>query len=131
MYHLVLMQKDFRFNSEEPKMKILSDTVWLDLNKATDRARSMIHNEFLNSESGHGTALCELEEVTTDKLKDGIIFMMDHEEWNHEDITSTLWTDKFIVLIKEKDLIVNVLANLCNKLNPGVIDGKSYLKEGS
>lgn len=116
LYRLVLMQKDFKFNNEKPKMKIISHTFWFDLNKATDRARSMVHNEYMNDYSAHSTHMCKIEEITTDKLKDGIIFMMAHED--------TIWKDKFIVLIREKNLLINVLANLCEKFNPGYINGK-------
>lgn len=124
LYRLVLMQKDFKFNDEKPKMKIISHTFWFDLNKATDRARSMVHNEYMNDYSAHSTHMYKVEEITTDKLKDGIIFMVAHEDWDHDDILNTRWTDKFIVLIKENNLIVNVLANLCEKLHPGYINGK-------
>lgn len=124
VYRLVLMQKDFKFDNKKPKMRIVKHTVWFDLDKATDRARSMVHNEYMNDYSAHSTHMCKIEEITTDKLKDGIIFMMAHEDWDHEDILNTLWTEKFIVLIKEKSLLVNVLANLCEKLRPGYINGR-------
>ena len=129
IYRLVLMQKDFKFNNEKPKMRIIKHTVWFDLDKATDRARSIVHNEYMNDYSDHSTHMYKIEEITTDKLKDGIIFMMAHEDWDHENILNTLWTDKFIVLIKEKNLLVNVLANLCEKIRPGYINGREV--EGS
>ena len=130
IYHLVLMEKDMKFiPNYESEMRIVSDTIWFDLDRATDRARSMVHNEFMNDGLPHSVPMCKLEEITTDKLKEGIIFLMSREDWDHESPSNTLWRDKFIVLIKEKDLLVNILANFCEKVNPGYINGMNYGKE--
>lgn len=129
VYHLVLMEKNFKFNNEKPKMKIINRSFWFDLNRATDRARSMVHNEYMNDCYANSSHMVKIEEITTDKLKDGFIFMMAREDWDHNDILNTLWTDKFIVLFQEKSLLVNVLANLCEKLHPGFINGRE--SEGS
>lgn len=131
VYHLVMIEKTFTLkNPDAGKRKIMSDTLWLDLDKATERARSMVHNEYLNDSFESSIHRYEIESITKDKLMDGIIFMTANNGCNHEDLLSTEFITKSIFFIREKSLLLRLLSNLCEKVNPGYLNGKEFI-EGS
>jgi len=125
LYHLIMVESKYKLkNSESNRRSVLSNTLWVDIDKAVERAQTMVHNEYLNDQLEYSTHRCEVKNITKDMLINGIVFIAGHNIQDYEDVVaSTEFTGKSIFLVEEKSLLLRILANLCNKTNPNFING--------
>lgn len=128
LYHLVLAESEKKPGGPIQNMKVLSDTLWVDMDKCAERGRSLIHNEYLNDSYRNSIHKYDPAELTKEQILEGLIFVVGYYDVP-DDLKDLLIYDKSIFIVEEKSLLLRILANLCNKTNPNFINGYNYRRD--
>lgn len=125
LYHLVLAESEKKPGGPIQNLKVLSDTLWVDMDKCAERGRSLIHNEYLNDSYHNSIHKFNPAELTKEQILEGLIFMVGYYDVP-EKIEDLVIYDRSIFIVEEKSLLLRILSNLCNIVNPNFINGYNY-----